>query len=1071
MAISIATQSTELRPVPAEGEGDELQAVIRAIYRQVLGNTHVMESQQLITAESRLRNGDITVREFVRELAQSELYRSLFFETSSPYRFVELNHKHLLGRAPQDQTEIAAHVQRCITQGYEAEISSYIDSDEYISNFGESVVPRARGNQTQTGLKNVVFNRTSTLNRGYAANDIGKQAQLITIVAGNTASKVQSPSRTASATSLASTSLPSSEGPKTLKDVTRSPYAEDLPVIISSVYRQVLGNTHIMESERLITAESRLRGGEYSVREFVRAIALSDLYRSLFFETSPPYRFVELNFKHLLGRAPQDQAELAEHVQRCITQGYEAEINSYIDSDEYTNSFGENDVPVARGTQTQTGLKNVVFTLTSVLDGGYAANDFGNGAKLIAGIASNLPPRVQAPARSASATSLANTSLPSSEGPKTLKDITRSPYTEDLPVIISSAYRQVLGNTHIMESQRLTSAEARLRNGEFTVKEFVRAIALSDLYRSLFFETSSPYRFVELNFTHLLGRAPQDQAEISEHVQKYNTLGYEAEINSYIDSDEYSNSFGENEVPAARGNQTQTGLKNIVFNRTAFLNEGYAANDIGNEARLITSIARNEPPILKSDDDSANVIINALQNAPSSQEPQTLREVSRAPYIEELPAVIESIYSQVLGNTHVMDSQRLVSTESRFRNGDITVKEFVRELAQSELYRSLFFETSSPYRFIELNFKHLLGRAPQDQAEIAEHVQIYNSQGYEAEINSYIDSDEYSSSFGESLVPCNRGNQTQAGVKNVVFNRTSVLDGGYAANDIGTQAKLIAGVASNLPPKNQAPSRDASAISLSATSLPSSQGPKTLKDITRSPYAEDLPVIINSAYRQVLGNTHIMESQRLTSAEARLRNGEFTVKEFVRAIALSDLYQSLFFETSSPYRFVELNFKHLLGRAPQDQAEISEHVQRYINEGYEAEINSYIDSDEYSNSFGENEVPSARGNQSQVGLKNVVFGRTSTLSRGYAANDIGRQAKLIRDLAGNLPTKIKSTTPVVGAVGSTSKRFRIAVTKASFGRRVARSNTTFEVDYSQLSQKIQNIQKAGSKILSITEVS
>ena len=70
-----------------------------------------------------------------------------------------------------------------------------------------------------------------------------------------------------------------------------------------------------------------------------------------------------------------------------------------------------------------------------------------------------------------------------------------------------------------------------------------------------------------------------------------------------------------------------------------------------------------------------------------------------------------------------MDSQRLISAESRLRSGDITVREFVRVVAQSDLYRSLFFETSSPYRFVELNFKHLLGRAPQDQAEISEHVQ------------------------------------------------------------------------------------------------------------------------------------------------------------------------------------------------------------------------------------------------------------------------------------------------------------------------------------------------------------
>jgi phycoerythrin-associated linker protein len=233
---------------------------------------------------------------------------------------------------------------------------------------------------------------------------------------------------------------------------------------------------------------------------------------------------------------------------------------------------------------------------------------------------------------------------------------------------------------------------------------------------------------------------------------------------------------------------------------------------------------------------------------------------------------------------------------------------------------------------------------------------------------------------------------------------------------------------------------------------------------------DDLQTVIRAAYRQVLGNAHILESQRLTSAESQLRNGDITVSGFVRAIAQSELYQSLFFETSSAYRFIELNFKHLLGRAPQDQAEIAAHVLTYNTQGYEAEINSYIDSDEYVSSFGENAVPSARGNRTQVGSKNVNFNRTFALSRGFAANDIGASAKLISEIAGNLPTKIVSPARGSGAVSNNGKRFRISASKASYGPRVTRSAIAFDVNYSQLSQRIQNIQKTGGKILSIVEV-
>ena len=104
--------------------------------------------------------------------------------------------------------------------------------------------------------------------------------------------------------------------------------SEDKQAVIRAVYKQVLGNPHVMESERLTVAESKLCDGSITVREFVRAVAKSDFYRSRYFEACAPYRFVELNFKHLLGRAPLAQEELSEHIRRCTQEGYEAEIDS-----------------------------------------------------------------------------------------------------------------------------------------------------------------------------------------------------------------------------------------------------------------------------------------------------------------------------------------------------------------------------------------------------------------------------------------------------------------------------------------------------------------------------------------------------------------------------------------------------------------------------------------------------------------------------------------------------------------------------------------------------------------------
>jgi phycoerythrin-associated linker protein len=233
---------------------------------------------------------------------------------------------------------------------------------------------------------------------------------------------------------------------------------------------------------------------------------------------------------------------------------------------------------------------------------------------------------------------------------------------------------------------------------------------------------------------------------------------------------------------------------------------------------------------------------------------------------------------------------------------------------------------------------------------------------------------------------------------------------------------------------------------------------------------DDLQTVIRAVYRQVLGNAHVMETQRITSAESQLRNRDISVRGFVRAVAQSDLYRSLFFESASPYRFIELNFKHLLGRAPNDQAEIAEHVLIYNSQGYSAEIDSYISSSEYVNAFGENVVPFVRGSSTQVGAKNVGFNRMFALARGFAAHDAGKSAKLISDLGGNLPTKITTPASGSGAASNRDKRFSIVTTKASFGPHVTQSNLTFEVGYNQLSQQIQNIQRTGGKIIRITEV-
>lgn len=149
----------------------EIETVINAVYKQTLGNIYIMESERLTVAESQFKLGKMSVREFVRHVAKSELYRSRFFDTCPRYRFIELNFKHLLGRAPESQEEISEHSQILDKEGYDAEIDSYLDSNEYVENFGENIVPYYRGYKSQTGKKIINFPHLFQLLRGAASSD------------------------------------------------------------------------------------------------------------------------------------------------------------------------------------------------------------------------------------------------------------------------------------------------------------------------------------------------------------------------------------------------------------------------------------------------------------------------------------------------------------------------------------------------------------------------------------------------------------------------------------------------------------------------------------------------------------------------------------------------------------------------------------------------------------------------------------------------------------------------------------------------------------------------------------
>jgi phycocyanin-associated rod linker protein len=241
----------------------------------------------------------------------------------------------------------------------------------------------------------------------------------------------------------------------------------------------------------------------------------------------------------------------------------------------------------------------------------------------------------------------------------------------------------------------------------------------------------------------------------------------------------------------------------------------------------------------------------------------------------------------------------------------------------------------------------------------------------------------------------------------------------------------------------------------------------------------DVKIVIWAAYRQVFGNEHLMEVERLVSAESLLNNGHITVRDFVRALAQSEVYRTKFFYSTPQVRFIELNYKHLLGRAPYDESEITYHVNLYIEKGYEAEINSYIDSLEYQESFGESIVPHYRGFESQRGQKTVGFNRMLQLYQGYANSDRAqgknKSAWLTRDLALNLANPVHTPNFGRGLAGVTSGErgqiYRVRVMQAASSRtpQIRRSISEYLVAYDQLSPTLQRLNQRGSRVVDIVK--
>lgn len=134
----------------------DIDAIIWAGYRQIFSEHLIIKSNRQLFLESQLRNRAINVRDFIRGLGKSEVFRTQVADLNSNYRLVDIILKRFLGRAAYNKDEEIAWSIVIGTKGLHGFIDALLDSEEYITNFGDDIVPyqRRRFNERPFNLVN-----------------------------------------------------------------------------------------------------------------------------------------------------------------------------------------------------------------------------------------------------------------------------------------------------------------------------------------------------------------------------------------------------------------------------------------------------------------------------------------------------------------------------------------------------------------------------------------------------------------------------------------------------------------------------------------------------------------------------------------------------------------------------------------------------------------------------------------------------------------------------------------------------------------------------------------------------
>lgn len=574
--------------------------------------------------------------------------------------------------------------------------------------------------------------------------------------------------------------------------------------------------------------------------------------------------------------------------------------------------------------------------------------------------------------------------------------------------IIKAAYRQIFERDITRAySQSISDLESKVKNGDISMKEFVRRLGKSPLYRKQFFEPFINSRALELAFRHFLGRGPSSREEVQKYFSIVSSGGLAALIDALVDSQEYSDYFGEETVPYLRGLGAEAqecrnwGMQIDLFNYSAPFRK---------VPQFITTFAKYDRPlpdqhVYGSGNDPLEIQFGAIfpkETREPSSSPAPFGKDSKRILIHRGPAtnnqnsnpgargefpgtlgpkvfrlnnelpgssngvsvkfgesstqrVILAAYRQVFGRMPY-EGQRLSVAEIKLENGDITLREFIKTLAKSEAFRKIYWTPLYVVKAIEYIHRRLLGRPTYGRQEMNQYFDICSKKGFYALIDAIIDSAEYTEAFGEDTVPYERYLTPQGMQLRMVRLGNLREDIGQRVDKEETPRFIELGTPSvSIRTEPDIQSRVGQGVTVQREQT------KVFKLLTNLDKVA-VQNTVRAAYRQIFERDlepYIINAE-FTALESKLSNAEITVKEFIEGLGCSDLYLKEFYAPYPNTKVIELGTKHFLGRAPLNQKEIQKYNQILATKGLKAFIGAMVNSMEYLQLFGEDTVPYRR---------------------------------------------------------------------------------------------------------------